>query len=97
MPRVLFRVSYAIPDGKRADYLALVEKLRRHYAGSDVQYAVFADQHRHNHFQEVTIYPTVEAYEASDDPATIGEAASAVIEQIATLALDVQYSVATEV
>jgi hypothetical protein len=96
MPRVHFRVSYSIPDGKRPEYLAAIGALRKHFGTTDVQYGVFESKGKHNHFQEVYIYPSVEAYEASDDPDTNTEIAGA-MDKIYALATDVTYDVAFEV
>ena len=93
MAKVLFRVSYSIPDGKRADYLAAVAKLTAYYAGVGQEYSVFETRGKHNHFQEVYVYPSVEAYEASDDPETIADISGA-IEKIYGLATNVTYDVA---
>jgi hypothetical protein len=92
MSKVLFRVSYTIPDGKRPEYLAAIAKLQQHYSGTSVDYGVFETKGKHNHFQEVYIYPSVEAYEASDDPETLAGAAQHV-DRIYALATNVVYDV----
>ncbi len=96
MSRVLFRVTYAIPDGKRAEYLALIGKLRTHYAANAVEYSVFEDNTKHNHFQEVYVYPSMEAYEASDDPENTKDVAD-ILDSIYAMANHVSYQVAKEV
>lgn len=96
MARVLFRVSYVIPDGKRSDYLALIAKLRQFYAGEGIEYGVYEAKGRHNHFQEVYVYPSLEAYEASDEPTTNTDAAAA-METVYAMATDIVYDVAHEV
>lgn len=96
MARVLFRVSYSIPDGKRPEYLAAVGKLRQYYGGTDIGYGVYEAKGKHNHFQEVYIYPSAEAYDASDDPESISEISGA-MEKIYSLAKDVTYDVSYEV
>lgn len=95
MSRVLFRVSYSIPDGKRPDYMAAVQKLRQYYAGNGVEYSVYESNNKHNHFQEVYVYPSAEAYDQSDDPSTISEISGA-MEKIYALAQDVTYDVSRE-
>lgn len=95
MSRVLFRVSYSIPDGKRPEFLAAVQKLRQYYSGNGVEYSVFESKNKHNHFQEVYVYASVEAYDQSDDPSTITEI-SAAMEKIYALAQDVTYDVSNE-
>jgi hypothetical protein len=96
MSKVQFRVSYSIPDGKRSDYLAAIAKLRQHYSGSDVEYGVFETKGKHNHFQEVYVYPSVDAYEASDDPDTMS-GVSQYVDKIYALATNVVYDVSFEV
>ena len=95
MSRVLFRVSYTIPDGKRNEYVQLVDKLKNHYSAMDVEYTVFEDKGKHNHFQEVYVYPSMEAYEASDDPSSLTDV-SDVIDAVYAVAENVEYHVARE-
>jgi hypothetical protein len=97
MARVLFRVTYTVSDSKRKEYLATVASLRTHYASTDTLYAVFEDTHRRGAFEEVYIYPSMDAYEASDDPKSLGEAASALIERLSTITENVRYIAAKEV
>jgi len=96
MSRVLFRVSYTIPDGKRANYLKLVERMQSFYAGSEIGFAVYEDRSTHNKFQEVYIYPSTEAYDASDDPEST-KAIADVIDEVYAMAEDVRYDVADEI
>jgi hypothetical protein len=96
MSRVLFRVAYAIPDGKRAEYLSLVGRLRQHYAANAVEYSVFEDHTKHNHFQEIYVYPSMDAYEASDDPENTKEIAE-VLDSIYGMAKAISYHVAKEI
>lgn len=96
MPKVLFTVSYTIQDGKRTEYLALVTKLRTFYTANGVGYAVYEDNSKHNHFQEVYVYSSMEAYEASDDPETTKEVAD-ILDAVYSLATGVTYNVAREV
>jgi quinol monooxygenase YgiN len=96
MSRVLFRVAYSIPDGKRQEYLALVSKLRQHYTANDVEYSLFEDHNKHNHFQEVCVYPSMEAYDASDDPENSKDIAD-VLDSVYGMATNITYSVAREV
>lgn len=96
MPRVQFRISYTIPDGKRAEYLGLVEKLKAHFAQGEAAYTVYEEQGQHNRFQEVFVYSSQEAYDASDDPESTKPVAD-IIDAVYALAKDVQYSVSTEI
>jgi hypothetical protein len=96
MANVLFRVSYSIADGKRPEYLAAIASVKAFYAASDVSFVVYETKGKHNHFQEVYIYPSAEAYEASDDPEATAPISGA-IEKIYSLATNITYDVATEV
>ncbi|MBU3742847.1 MAG: hypothetical protein FGM24_11300 [Candidatus Kapabacteria bacterium] len=96
MSKVLFRVSYSIPDGKRPEYLAAVSKLQQHYRGTNIDYAVYETKGKHNHFQEVYVYPGIEAYEASDDPETLA-GVSQYVDKIYALATNVSYDVSFEI
>ncbi len=96
MSKVIFRVSYSIADGKRADFLAAIANVRAFYAGTEIGFILCETKGKHNHFQEVYTFPTPEAYEASDDPETTAPISGA-IEKIYSLAKDVVYDVASEV
>ena len=96
MAKVQFRISYSIPDGKRPEYLQAISKLRDYYGGAGVEYNVFESKARHNSFQEIYVYPSQEAYDASDDPETITEISGA-IDKIYSLAKDINYDVSTQV
>jgi hypothetical protein len=96
MSKVLFSVSYSIPDGKRTEYLSAIASVRDFYANSDVAFSLYETKGKHNHFQEVYVYPNAEAYDASDDPASSAAIASS-IEKIYALASNVTYDVANEV
>lgn len=96
MAKVFFSVSYSIADGKRGDYLNAVSNVRDFYSNSDVSFSLFEVKGKHNHFQEVYVFPSAEAYEASDDP-EVTAPISASLEKIYSLAKDVRYDVANEV
>ncbi len=96
MAKVLFRVSYTIPDGKRPEYLTSINAVKDFYAGSGITFDVFESKGKRNHFQEVYVYASEEAYEASDDPETTAPISGA-IEKIYGLAKDVVYDVSIEV
>jgi hypothetical protein len=94
--KVIFTVAYEIPDSHRGQYLALVSELKPLLSTNGIAYSVYEIENKRNHFQEVYIYPTAEAYEAADD--TENAEAEAFIEQIYALAKDhkVMYSTAIE-
>lgn len=96
MPRVLFRVSYSIPDGKRTEFLSLINKLRAFYTANGIDYSVYEDNSHHNQFQEVYVYPSMEAYEASDDPESTKDIAD-VLDVVYGMTSNVTYNVAREV
>ncbi len=97
MSRVLFTVSYEIPEGNRAKYLELVSKLKDILNTDGISYSVFELEKGHNQFQEVYIYPSEEAYDASDD--ADNAEADDLIQQIYSMVKDkkAQYVRATEI
>ena len=96
MARVHFSVTYSIADGKRGDFLNAIANVRAFYANTDVEFSLFEVKGKHNHFQEVYVFPSAESYEASDDPEATAPI-SASLETIYSLAKDVRYDVANEV
>lgn len=95
MSRIMFTVSYTVPDGKRAEYLGLVQKLRTFYVGAGVDYHVMEDKAAHNHFREVFLYPSEDAFEASDDPESTKDVAD-VIDMVYGMVQNVQYTTHVE-
>lgn len=91
MSRIMFTVSYVVPDGKRAEYLGLMQKLIQFYASTGVDYSVLEDNAAHNHFREVFRYASEEAFEASDDPETTRDVAD-VIDAVYGIVTNVQYT-----
>lgn len=91
MSRIMFTVSYVVPDGKRAEYLGLMQRLSQFYASTGVDYAVMEDKAQHNHFCEVFRYASEEAFEASDDPETTRDVAD-VIDAVYGIVTGVRYS-----
>ena len=67
MARVLFTISYTIPDESRTEYIQLVSRLRKRVKGQGADYNVYEARHKSGHFQEVYLYESVTDYEASDD------------------------------
>lgn len=67
MPRVLFTVSYVIPEAKRSEYLETVAQLKQRVIAQGVAYGVFEFQSQRNTFQEVYSYKSMQEFEASDD------------------------------
>jgi hypothetical protein len=96
MARVHFSVTYSIADGKRGEYLNAIANVRAFYANTDVDFSLFEIKGKHNHFQEVYVFPSADSYEASDDPEATAPI-SASLEKIYSLAKDVRYDVANEV
>ncbi len=91
MSRIMFTVSYVVPDGKRSEYLGLMQKLSQFYASTGVDYAVMEDKAAHNHFREVFRYASEEAFEASDDPESTRDVAD-VIDAVYGIVTNVQYT-----
>lgn len=96
MAKVMFTVSYEIPDAARSQYLGLVSQLRPLLNANGTAYSVYELENKRNYFQEVYIYPNEEAYEAADDAENAQ--ADALIQQIYALAKDhkVNYSASIE-
>ena len=96
MSKVIFTVSYEIPDAQRTQYVELVSTLKPLLNSAGTSYSVYELESKRNHFQEVYIYPNAEAYEAADD--IENAQAEGLIEQIYSLAKDrkVSYSAAIE-
>jgi hypothetical protein len=94
--KVMFTVSYEIPEAARAQYLALIAQLKPLLNSNGTAYNVYEIEHKKNQFQEVYIYPNEDAYEAADDAEN--PQADALVEQIYALARDhkVSYSAAIE-
>lgn len=97
MAKVVFTVSYEISEPNRSQYLGLVNQLKPLLNNGGTSYGVYELDNKRNHFQEMYVYPTAEAYEAADD--TENAQAEALIEQIYGLAKDrkVTYSTVNEV
>lgn len=97
MSRVLFTVSYEIPEGSRAKYLELIAKLKDILNADGISYSVFELEKERNQFKEVYIYPSEEAYDASDDAENAE--ADDLIQQIYNMVKDkkVQYARAVEI
>ncbi|MBM4178525.1 MAG: hypothetical protein FJ211_04240 [Ignavibacteria bacterium] len=96
MARIHFSVSYSIADGKRGEYLQAIANVRAFYENSDINFSLFEVKGKHNHFQEIYVYPSPESYEASDDPETTAPI-SASLEKIYSLANSVRYEVSNEI
>lgn len=97
MAKVVFTVSYEISEPNRSQYLGLVNQLKPLLNTGGTLYSIYELDNKRNHFQEMYVYPSSEAYEASDD--TENAQAEAIIEQIYALAKDrkVSYLTANEV
>ncbi|MCS6809087.1 MAG: hypothetical protein RML40_10340 [Bacteroidota bacterium] len=97
MARVIFTVSYEIPEQHRSEYLELVRHLKPLLNANGTTYTVCELENKRNHFQEIYTYPSKESYEASDD--TENAQAEDIIEKIYSMAKDhkVSYTTAIEV
>jgi len=94
--KVMFSVAYEIPESARAQYLNLVAQLKPLLNTHGTVYSVYQIEHKHNHFQEVYIYPSEDAYEAAEDAEN--PQADSLVQQIYALAKDhkVTYSTIIE-
>ncbi|TAE31862.1 MAG: hypothetical protein EAZ92_02215 [Candidatus Kapaibacterium sp.] len=97
MAKVVFTVAYEIPEPQRGQYISLMSQLKPLLNTGGTVYSVYEMDNKRNHFQEMYIYPSSEAYEASDDAENAQ--AEELIEQIYALAKDrkVSYSTANEI
>jgi hypothetical protein len=64
----MFSISYSIAPDRRERYLGLIREMKQKMAGSGAaEYSVFETKGRKNHFTEVFITPSVEAFDALED------------------------------
>ncbi|MBL8000158.1 MAG: hypothetical protein JNL32_16165 [Candidatus Kapabacteria bacterium] len=89
MPRVLFSVTYTIDSDRLAEYEELIRRMKVINAGRDVEYNVFRG--KNNQFTELTVFPSEEAFEESDDMME-DETANDYINRINAMANDTHYS-----
>jgi len=94
MARVLFTVTYTIDNDKMAEHEELIRRLHKINEERGTEYMVF--QNKNNQITEVTVYPSEEAFDESDD--LMEEApANEYISRINAMAQDIHYSTMFEV
>src|SRR5438477_9716494 len=68
MQKVMFTISYDIQPEKRAEYLALSQKMKQHLAlDNGRNYSIFEQKGKKNSFIEVFILNSMEEYEELED------------------------------
>jgi quinol monooxygenase YgiN len=68
MAKVLFSVQYEINPEKRDEYLKLIKELKNLMkADGLVDYSIYEQNHKPNHFQEVFTFASSEAYDNFED------------------------------
>lgn len=95
MSRIIFSVSYKIPEQRRQEYLELIGQLKQQYQKENVSMIIMEYKNQRNHFQELTIFPTEEDYDRSDEKAE-RTAVGQLVDKIYEFASDQSYTVATE-
>ncbi|MFN0156691.1 MAG: hypothetical protein ACKVRP_01310 [Bacteroidota bacterium] len=67
MSRVMFNISYSIKPELRSQYLGLIREMKTHVTAQGTNYSVFEAKGKKNHFTEVFITETMEAFDALED------------------------------
>ncbi|MCF8241059.1 MAG: hypothetical protein K9J16_06710 [Melioribacteraceae bacterium] len=68
MARVIFSIKYDIIPEKRDEYLDVIRELKNLVKAEGLDsYSVFESKNKSNHFEEVYIFGSNEAYEEFDD------------------------------
>jgi len=68
MGKVIFSIRYEILDDKREDYLAVIRELKTLVNSDGLEnYSVYEQKGKKNHFEEIYIFESKQAYEDFDD------------------------------
>jgi quinol monooxygenase YgiN len=68
MAKVLFSVQYEINPDKRDEYLKLVKELKNLLKAEGLlDYSVYEQKHKPNHFEEIYTFDSSEAYDNFED------------------------------
>lgn len=71
MGKVIFSIRYEILIDKREEYLAVIRELKTLVNAEGLEsYAVFEQKGKKNHFEEIYIFESKQAYEDFDDDPT---------------------------
>ncbi len=96
MAKVILTIQYEIEEGKREEYLKVVEQLKQHYAANEhVTYSVFEQKRRKNAFFETFTAATEEAFDKFEE--SNDEIADKLTEQLTRLIKDGKAKYATYV
>ncbi|PJA98687.1 MAG: hypothetical protein CO128_06050 [Ignavibacteriales bacterium CG_4_9_14_3_um_filter_30_11] len=68
MSKVLLSIRYEIETSKRDEYLSVIKELKNILKSDGLEsYSVYEIKGKPNHFEEIYIYNSVQAYEDADD------------------------------
>lgn len=68
MSKVLLSIRYEIEASKRDEYLSVIKELKNILKSDGLEsYSVYEVKGKINHFEEIYIYNSVQAYEDADD------------------------------
>jgi L-rhamnose mutarotase len=68
MSKVLLSIRYEIETVKRDEYLSVIKELKNILKSEGLEsYSVYEVKGKPNHFEEIYIYNSVQAYEGADD------------------------------
>jgi quinol monooxygenase YgiN len=71
MGKVIFSIRYQILEDKREDYLGVIRELKSLIGAEGLEsYSVFEQKGKANHFEEIYIFESKQAYEDFDDDPT---------------------------
>lgn len=90
MAKVLFTMTYVIDPEHLPEYREVVRRLKAIYAEEGISYYVF--EGKNHEFTELTIYPSREEFDSSEDRLLEREEYSDYINRINRMARDVRYS-----
>jgi L-rhamnose mutarotase len=70
MAKVIFSIQYEISETKKNDYFSVIRELKSLLKAEGLEnYSVYELKGKSNHFQEMYLFSSMEAYEAFDDNA----------------------------
>ncbi|KXB98255.1 MAG: hypothetical protein AA908_02335 [Chlorobi bacterium NICIL-2] len=95
MAKVLFSMTYVIDPEHLDEYREVVRRLKGIYAEEGIEYYVF--EGKNHEFIELTIYPSKEEFDSSEDRLLERNDYSDYIERINRMARDVRYQTLHEI
>jgi len=86
MGKVIFTISYDVQPGKREEYLALSQEMKRHFLASNhKEYAIYEQKGKKNSFSEVFVFSSLEEYDQLEDES---ETMTALVSRLESLLTD---------